>query len=69
MVFSCFIFNSQYIYNNNLDLLGLAIVILLDLLLFIPKLVSHCKSDEDQSDPEINPEKDSPRSPKKRPSY
>lgn len=58
MVFSCFIFNSQYIYNNNLDLLGLAIVILLELILFFPKLVSYCKSDEEQSDPEINPEKD-----------
>ena len=69
VVFSCFLFNPQYIYNNNLDLLGLAIVILLDLLLFIPKLVSHCKNDEEQSDPEVNPEKESPRSPRKRPSY
>lgn len=69
VVFSCFIFNSQYIYTNNLDLLGLAIVILLDLLLFIPKLVSHCRSDEDQSDPEVNPEKESPRSPRKKPTY
>lgn len=59
-LFSLFIFNTQYLFDNNLDLFGLAIVILADLLLFIPKLVSTCKSAEDEEDPAINPEAKTP---------
>jgi hypothetical protein len=43
----------------------LGIVILLELLLFFPKLVNACRTDEDQSDPEVNPEMDRKQSPRK----
>lgn len=59
-LFSLFIFNPQYIFNNNLDLFGMALAILIDLLLFIPKLVSTCKSAEEEEDPAINPEGKTP---------
>lgn len=62
-VFSLFIFNTSYIYDNNIDLFGLGIVILLELLIFLPKLVAACKSGEDESDPSINPEGKLERSP------
>lgn len=64
-IFSLFLFNNQYIFNNNLDLLGLGIVILLELLIFFPKLVSACKSGEEESDPIVNPEIDRRGSPRK----
>jgi hypothetical protein len=59
-VFSLIIFKPQYLADNNIDLLGLALTILIDLLLFIPKLVSTCKSEEDEEDPAINPEGKTP---------
>jgi hypothetical protein len=65
-VFSLFLFGNQYIYNYNLDLIGIAIAIVLDVIIFIPKLISYCKSDEDEVDPEVNPEKEMRSSPRKR---
>lgn len=50
-IFSLFMFNSKYIFDYNLDLIGLALVIFFELIMFVPKLISYCKSDEDQSDP------------------
>jgi len=43
-LFSLFIFNPDYILQYDLDLIGLAIVIVLDILLFLPKLVSYCRN-------------------------
>lgn len=57
-VYSLFIFQSSYIKDYNLDLLGLALVILLEILLFIPKLVHYCKNGEEEEDPQVNPEGD-----------
>ncbi len=42
-VFSLFIFKVEYVFDNNVDLIGLALVIFLELLIFFPKLIQHCK--------------------------
>lgn len=55
-VFSLFLFNSQYVYTYNIDLFGLAIVILFEILVFFPKLAAVCKSGQDEEDPIVNPE-------------
>jgi hypothetical protein len=55
-LYSLFIFYPSYIQLYDLDCLGLALVILLDLILFFPKLYSYCKGDGEETDPEINPE-------------
>lgn len=57
-IFALFIFNTGYIKDYSLDILGLALVLLLEILLFIPKLVSHCKNGEEEEDPQVNPEGD-----------
>jgi hypothetical protein len=56
-VYSLFIFGSHYIYDNNLDLIGLALVIFLELMLFIPKLISYCKNEEEDNG-QIKPERE-----------
>lgn len=57
-VFSLFLFNVSYITTNNLDLLGLLLVIFLEIIMFIPKLVSYCRSGDDHDDSQVNPEGD-----------
>jgi len=54
-LFSLFIFKSDYILQYDLDLIGLAIVIVLDILLFIPKLVSYCRSHGEDADGSVAP--------------
>jgi hypothetical protein len=66
-IFSLFIFNNSYIADNNLDLLGLALVILLELLIFIPKLMATCKNAEEEKDPSVFPEGKTPA--KQNPSF
>lgn len=56
-LFSIFLFKPSYVSTYSLDLFGLAIVILLEILLFLPKLVSRCKAKSEDEDGSVAPEK------------
>lgn len=49
VLFSFYLFKSPYITDSKVDFLGLALVILLEILLFLPKLCSYCRDKDGYS--------------------
>lgn len=56
-IYCLYIFNPSYIIKYELDLIALILVCVLEIILFIPKLISYCKSDG-EDDGEVNPEQE-----------